>query len=58
MNPPTLEREFTLHSVRHHLPLMPRDLLEGQYLILLEDYLVLRDAIEQEADRRRRKPHG
>jgi hypothetical protein len=37
---------------------MPRDLLEGQYLILLEDYLVLRDAIEQEADRRRRKPHG
>jgi len=45
MNPPTLEREFTLHSTRCHLPLMPRDLLEGQFLLLLEDYLLLRDAL-------------
>jgi hypothetical protein len=52
MNPPTLEREFTLHSTRHHLPLMPRDLLEWQFLLLLEDYLVLRDLLwEQEQHR-------
>lgn len=53
MTPATLEREFTLHSTRHHLALMPRDLLEGQFLILLEDYLALRDAIAEEANRRR-----
>jgi hypothetical protein len=53
MNPATLEREFTLHSTRHHLALMPRDLLEGQFLILLEGYLALQDAIANEAERRR-----
>jgi hypothetical protein len=52
MNPPTLEREFTLHSTRYHLALMPRDLLEGQFLILLEDYLALRDVLwEKEQNR-------
>lgn len=45
MNPATLEREFTLHSTRHHLALMPRDLLEGQFLVLLEDYLAIRDRL-------------
>lgn len=47
MNPPTLEREFTLHSTRYHLMAMPRDLLEGQYLLLLEEYLFLRDHLEK-----------
>ena len=40
---PNLEREFTLCSYRVHLPEMPRDLLEMQFLQLLEDYLALRD---------------
>lgn len=40
---PNLEREFTLCSYRVHLPEMPRDLLEMQFLQLLEDYLTLRD---------------
>jgi hypothetical protein len=31
---------------------MPRDLLEGQFLILLEDYLALRDVLwEKEQNR-------
>lgn len=45
MTPPTLEREFTLQSYRHHLAAMPRDLLEGQFLLLLEEYLYLCDAL-------------
>ena len=38
-----IEREFTLHSYRIHLAEMPRDLLEMQFLQLLENYLALRD---------------
>lgn len=42
-----IEREFTLHSFRLHLPEMPRDLLEMQFLQLLENYLDLRDFLGQ-----------
>lgn len=52
MRPPTLEREFTLHSYRHHLADMPRDLLEAQFLMLLEEYLGLCDYLEIPADDR------
>lgn len=45
MNPPTLEREFTLHSMRWHLMEMPRPLLESQFLLLMEHYLEQRDLL-------------
>lgn len=45
MNPATLEREFTLHSMRWHLMDMPRSLLEQQFLLTMEHYLELRDLL-------------
>ncbi len=38
-----LEQKFTIETYRRHLPEMPRDLLEMQFLQLLENYLALRD---------------
>lgn len=50
MTVPTLEREFILQSYRHHLADLPRDLLEGQFLLLLEEYLGLCDYLEEDDD--------
>ena len=40
-----LEREFTIQSYRHHLGEMSRELLEMQFLKLLEEYLNLCDEL-------------
>lgn len=48
----TLEREFRIHAYRHHLAKLPRKLLEGQFLMLLEEYLALCDYLEIPADDR------
>ena len=47
-----LEREFRIHAYRHHLAKLPRDLLEQQFLMLLEEYLALCDYLEIPADDR------